>query len=242
QSAEAPLFHLAVAVGVLAGLLDRLAGDSDRALAAAVLTLRIVEDALVLGVVADQAVALARDPVLDLARRRELEAFLDAALGLELGHFRLLTFSNGRGSPFGRARSVDSRGLEEGGPIEGDRREGNLPGQLRAVAAEETAGVVDAQPIDQRAHVAYALLRGDLSARSAHAGLDPAGAEHDRGHAPGFCFQRKTTPRHVQGGFRGAIRDPAAAIVADASHAAGDGDRLAAAPHLWKQRGGELVG
>src|SRR5690348_12328311 len=61
----------------------------------------------VLGVVADQPVALARDPVLDLARRRELEAFLDAALGLELGHFRLLTFLNGRGSPFGRARSVD---------------------------------------------------------------------------------------------------------------------------------------
>src|SRR3954454_6071228 len=44
----------------------------------------------VLGVVADQAVALAGDPVLDLARRRELEAFFDAALGLELGHFRLL--------------------------------------------------------------------------------------------------------------------------------------------------------
>src|SRR5690349_6097875 len=41
----------------------------------------------VLGVVADQAVALAGDPVLDLARRRELEALFDAALGLELGHF-----------------------------------------------------------------------------------------------------------------------------------------------------------
>src|SRR4051794_558944 len=49
QSAEAPLLHLAVAVGVLAGLLDRLAGDSDRVLAAAVIALRIVEDALVLG-------------------------------------------------------------------------------------------------------------------------------------------------------------------------------------------------
>src|SRR5947208_6024650 len=44
----------------------------------------------VLGVVADQPVALARDTMLDLARRRELEALLDAALGLELGHFRLL--------------------------------------------------------------------------------------------------------------------------------------------------------
>jgi hypothetical protein len=47
--------------------------------------------------------------MLDLARRRELEAFLDAALGLELGHFRLLaalwgaTLSNRHGMPFGRA-------------------------------------------------------------------------------------------------------------------------------------------
>jgi hypothetical protein len=59
--------------------------------------------------VADQPVALARDPMLDLAGRRELEAFLDAALGLELGHFRLLvapsgaTLSNRHGMPFGRA-------------------------------------------------------------------------------------------------------------------------------------------
>src|SRR4028119_55513 len=44
----------------------------------------------VLGVVADQAVALASDSVLDLARGGELEALLHAALGLELGHFRLL--------------------------------------------------------------------------------------------------------------------------------------------------------
>src|SRR5690349_8731262 len=44
----------------------------------------------VLGVVADQAVTLASDPVLDLAGRRELEALFDAALGLQLGHFRLL--------------------------------------------------------------------------------------------------------------------------------------------------------
>src|SRR5919107_1381544 len=41
----------------------------------------------VLGVVADQPVALASDPMLDLAGRRELEAFLYAALGLQLGHF-----------------------------------------------------------------------------------------------------------------------------------------------------------
>src|SRR3954466_337910 len=44
----------------------------------------------VLGIVADQAVALAGDAVLHLARRRELEALLHAALGLQFGHFRLL--------------------------------------------------------------------------------------------------------------------------------------------------------
>src|SRR5439155_9208244 len=49
QSAEAPLLHLAVAVGILPGLLDRLAGDSDRVLAAAVIALRLIQDALVLG-------------------------------------------------------------------------------------------------------------------------------------------------------------------------------------------------
>src|SRR3954452_19646169 len=69
----------------------------------------------VLGVVADQPVALARDTMLDLARGRELEAFLDAALGLELGHFRLLTFLNGRGSPVGRARSIVSRSWKSAG-------------------------------------------------------------------------------------------------------------------------------
>src|SRR5436305_2241178 len=49
QSAEAALLHLAVAVGVLPGLLDRLAGDPDRVLAAAVIALRLIEDPLVLG-------------------------------------------------------------------------------------------------------------------------------------------------------------------------------------------------
>src|SRR5436853_5625713 len=44
----------------------------------------------VLGVVTDQPVALARDAVLDLAGRGELEALLDAALRLQFGHFRLL--------------------------------------------------------------------------------------------------------------------------------------------------------
>src|SRR6187551_1478994 len=44
----------------------------------------------VLGVVADQPVALAGNAVLDLACRGELEALLHTALGLQLGHFRLL--------------------------------------------------------------------------------------------------------------------------------------------------------
>src|SRR5439155_20310044 len=120
---------------------DRLAGDADRVLAAAVIALRLLKDALVLGaggytpfdachlpasllqavrgpglharrvgvgenfcaavladilgVVADQPVALACDTMLDLPGRRELEAFLDATLGLELGHFRLLVASLG---------------------------------------------------------------------------------------------------------------------------------------------------
>src|SRR5215212_5006975 len=156
QGAEAALLHLAVAVCVLAGLLDGLAGDSDGVLAAAVIALRILEDPLVLGarrhaaldachgsrslvetvrrpelhprrigvgkhsgtavladifgIVADEAVSLANNPVLELAGGRELEALLDAALGLELGHFRLLcafawnaTLSNRHGMPSGRA-------------------------------------------------------------------------------------------------------------------------------------------
>src|SRR6478735_7712475 len=82
QRAEAALLHLAVAIGVLAGLLDGLAGDADGVLAAAAIALGLLEDPLVLG---------ARGyTTLDLAARRELEALLDAALGLQLGHFRLL--------------------------------------------------------------------------------------------------------------------------------------------------------
>src|SRR4051812_22893977 len=49
----------------------------------------------VLGIVADQAVALAGDAVLHLAGRRELEALLHAALGLQFGHFRLLCHHGG---------------------------------------------------------------------------------------------------------------------------------------------------
>src|SRR3989344_5194212 len=44
----------------------------------------------ILGIVADQPVALASDAVLHLAGGGELEALLDAALGLQLGHFGLL--------------------------------------------------------------------------------------------------------------------------------------------------------
>jgi hypothetical protein len=75
-------------------------------------------------VVADQPVALAGNAVLELAGRREREAFLDAALGLELGHFRLLcaplrfpwgaTLSNRHGSPNRPGRSF-STDLERAG-------------------------------------------------------------------------------------------------------------------------------
>src|SRR4030095_985715 len=47
-------------------------------------------------IVADQPVALTGDAVLQLTGGGELEAFLDAALGLELGHFRLLVAPLGR--------------------------------------------------------------------------------------------------------------------------------------------------
>src|SRR3546814_3058734 len=44
----------------------------------------------IFGVMRNQAVALAGDAVLHLAGGGEFEAFLHTALGLELGHFRLL--------------------------------------------------------------------------------------------------------------------------------------------------------
>src|SRR5512139_4086054 len=50
QRAEAALLHLAVAVGVLARLLDRLASDADGVLAAAAIALGRVQNPLVLGV------------------------------------------------------------------------------------------------------------------------------------------------------------------------------------------------
>ena len=50
QRAEGALAPLAVAVGVLVGLLHRLLGDADGVLAAAVIALGGLEDLLVLGV------------------------------------------------------------------------------------------------------------------------------------------------------------------------------------------------
>jgi len=49
QGAEAALLNFAVAIGILPGLFDGLAGDSDGVLAAAIIALRIVQDPLVLG-------------------------------------------------------------------------------------------------------------------------------------------------------------------------------------------------
>src|SRR5688572_3365966 len=49
QGTEAPLLHLAIAIGVLPGLLDGLAGDTDRVLATAIIALRLIENPLMLG-------------------------------------------------------------------------------------------------------------------------------------------------------------------------------------------------
>src|SRR6185369_8337964 len=62
-------------------------------------------------------------------------------------------------------------------PIEAEVRSRNLPRQLRAVAAEEFAAVLDRQPLDQGTHRGDALFARDLRARAAHARLNPAGAE-----------------------------------------------------------------
>src|SRR3954462_1527357 len=79
-------------------------------------------------IVADQAVALASDPVLDLAGGGELEALLHAALRLQLGHFRLLarmcaTFWNSHGSPVGGAVRFFRR-WKEAAPIVAGRPQG----------------------------------------------------------------------------------------------------------------------
>ena len=49
QRAEGALLHLAVAIGVLAGLLDRLLGDADGILAAAVIALGLLDHLAVAG-------------------------------------------------------------------------------------------------------------------------------------------------------------------------------------------------
>src|SRR3546814_3809016 len=59
-----------------------------------------------LGIVAGKPVALANDAVFHLACGGELEAFFDAALRLELGHFRLLSCD-----VYGRPRHRKGRGL-----------------------------------------------------------------------------------------------------------------------------------
>ena len=55
ERAEGALLALAVAIGVLHRLLDRLLGDADRILAAAVIALGLLQDFLVLGVGGDAA-------------------------------------------------------------------------------------------------------------------------------------------------------------------------------------------
>src|SRR4028118_10339 len=80
----------------------------------------------IFGVVAEQAVALPCHAVLQLAGRGELEALLDAALRLELGHFRLLcaaaaTSWNSHGSPRWPGGSVLPK-LERSGAYRGGRR------------------------------------------------------------------------------------------------------------------------
>src|SRR5690349_24910404 len=63
----------------------------------------------IFGVVADQPVARASDPVLDLAGGGELEALLDAALGLQLGHF--LSFARLAGELLNRHGSAFAWGV-----------------------------------------------------------------------------------------------------------------------------------
>src|SRR4051794_1261835 len=91
----------------------------------------------VLGIVADQAVALAGDAVLHLACRRELEALLDAALGLQFGHF--VSFATTRGGHLGTATAAllagrfDSSTSWKGGAFRGGwpRRQDRAQGQGR---------------------------------------------------------------------------------------------------------------
>src|SRR5206468_3149699 len=96
----------------------------------------------IFGVVADQAVALAGHPVLDLAGRRELEAFFDAALGLQLGHFVSFiasldaTLCNRHGSPFGRA--IDFPTIWKAGAYRGETCQTQPTKAVRSHCAEGT--------------------------------------------------------------------------------------------------------
>src|SRR3546814_13836235 len=70
----------------------------------------------VLGIVAGKPVALANDAVFHLACGGELEAFFDAALRLELGHFRLLSCD-----VYGRPRQHTLPGLSPQSDASGDK-------------------------------------------------------------------------------------------------------------------------
>src|SRR3546814_20212708 len=69
----------------------------------------------IFGVMRNQAVALAGDAVLHLAGGGEFEAFLHTALGLELGHFRLLWKSAlvSAWQPFQPADTIGKRARSE---------------------------------------------------------------------------------------------------------------------------------
>ena len=49
QRTKIALVYLAVAIGILPGLFDSLAGDADRILATAIITLRLIQNPLMLG-------------------------------------------------------------------------------------------------------------------------------------------------------------------------------------------------
>src|SRR3990170_7150156 len=142
QRAEGALLHLAVAISILAGFVDRLLGDADSVLAAAVIALGLLQHLAVAGMAGnaafhtghdgapsksalalaaigqeillhdlgvlvrqnhgptrvpdevsgalDHAVTLTRGLAFHLAGRRDFEALLGTALGLELGHLASL--------------------------------------------------------------------------------------------------------------------------------------------------------
>src|SRR6185369_18060746 len=80
----------------------------------------------IFGVVADEAVALAGDTMLDLAGGGDLEALLDPALGLEFGHFRLL-LCDACGQPRQPIPAGPSLKSRKRAPLTADRIERNQP-------------------------------------------------------------------------------------------------------------------